>query len=122
VASFMDRSGQPSDRWDGGEGLGITGNETTHAGVLAGYDLDGQGNVVGLKLWEIYPGATRVRKRIYSIDDTKFGTGNARSYFSINDLDGEPLGKRDNPYYEFWLRARAIDHRLNCRAPTRATG
>lgn len=122
VASFMDRSGRPSDRWDGGEGLGITGNETTHAGVLAGYDLDSQRRVSGLKLWEIYPGATRVRKRIYPIDDHKFGTGNARAYFSINDLDGEPLGKRDNPYYAFWVHARSLEDGLDYRAPTRATG
>ncbi len=107
VASFLDRRGHPSDRWDGGEGLGITGNHTTHAGVLAGYLLDACGAVRGIKLWEIYPGATRVRRRIYPVDDSLFGTSNARAYHAIHDLDGAPLGRRDNPYYAHWLHTRA---------------
>lgn len=110
VASFMDRKGHPSDRWDGGEGLGITGNYTTHAGVLAGYQLDENRAVSGIKLWEIYPGATRVRKRLYAVDDSKFGTSNARAYYSINDLDGAPLGRQENPYYAYWVAARAFQY------------
>lgn len=106
VASFMDRRGRPSDRWDGGEGLGITGNHTTHSGVLAGYLLDAYGSVIGLKLWEIYPGAGRVRRRIYPVDDSRFGTANARAYHAIFDVDQVPLGGPDNPYYRRWLANR----------------
>ncbi|MFC6758543.1 hypothetical protein ACFQFQ_01925 [Sulfitobacter porphyrae] len=106
VASFMDRRGRPSDRWDGGEGLGITGNHTTHSGVLAGYLLDAYGSVIGLKLWEIYPGASRVRRRIYPVDDSRFGTANARAYHAVFDIDQAPLGGPDNPYYRLWLTKR----------------
>lgn len=110
VASFLDRKGHPSDQWDGGEGLGITGNETTHAGVLAGYLLDALGAVIGIKLWEIYPGAKRVRRRIYLVDDSKIGTANARAYHAIHDLDRAPLGRGDNPYFAQWVQTRAIQH------------
>ncbi|WP_136443539.1 hypothetical protein [Pacificoceanicola onchidii] len=97
VATFLDRKGRASDRWDGGEGLGISGNGTTHSGVLAGYLLDACGGVIGLKLWELYPGCGRVRRRIYPFDDTLFGTANGRNYCVILETDGRLLGGRDNP-------------------------
>ncbi|MGC1497523.1 MAG: hypothetical protein WA790_17100 [Sulfitobacter sp.] len=109
VATFMDRKGCPNDRWDGGDGLGIAGNFTTHAGVLAGYCLDRRGNVSGIKLYEIYPGAGRVRKRIYPVDDTQFGTSNARAYHAIFDLDLAPLGRKDNPYFQYWCEAQSAE-------------
>lgn len=105
VASFMKRDGTPSRYWDGREGLGIAGNNTTHSGVLAGYDLDARGAVIGLKLWEIYPGCGRVRRRIYPVDDSLFGTANARAYHAILDRDDTPLGGRDNPYLALWTLA-----------------
>ncbi len=40
VATFLDRNGKPSDLYDGG-GIGKRGNNTTHAGVVAGYTPDG---------------------------------------------------------------------------------
>lgn len=103
LATFMDRDGNPSDFWDGGAGLGITGNYTTHSGVLAGYVLDRGGKVNSLKIWEIYPGCGRVRRRIYPVDDSLFGTSNARSYHAIYDFDHVPLGGKDNPFFEQWL-------------------
>ena len=105
LATFMDRNGHPSDQWDGGQGLGISGNFTTHSGVLAGYVLDSAETVVGLKLWEIYPGAGRVRRQIYPVDDTLFGTANARAYHAILDRDHAPLGGADNPYFALWSEA-----------------
>lgn len=102
VASFMRRDGTPSRYWDGREGLGISGNNTTHSGVLAGYQLSADGTVTGLKLWEIYPGCGRVRRRIYPVDDSLFGTANARAYHAILDRDDTPLGGRDNPYFALW--------------------
>lgn len=102
VATFMGRKGQPSTHWDGAEGLGITGNQTTHSGVVAGYALDATGQITGLKLWEIYPGCQHVRRRIYPVDDTLFGTANARNYFGIMEPDGRPLGGRDNPCFKAW--------------------
>lgn len=113
VATFMGRRGQPSDLWDGGEGLGITGNNTTHAGVLAGYVLDGNGTVAALKLWELYPGCgMRTRRRIYPVDDTAFGTANARNYHAILEPSLLPLGGRDNPYFRLWLRSRDVEQKL----------
>ncbi|MGJ8616283.1 MAG: hypothetical protein ACSHWS_05540 [Sulfitobacter sp.] len=105
IATFMDRDGNPSDRWDGGQGLGCTGNNTTHSGVLAGYLVDAYGGVLGLKLWEIYPGAGRVRRRIYLTDDTLFGATNARAYHAILDIDRAPLGRAENPYFSHWIKA-----------------
>lgn len=119
VATFMDRRGKASDRWDGGEGLGITGNHTTHSGVLAGYLLDAYGSVIGLKLWEIYPGAGHVRRRIYPVDDSRFGTGNARAYHAIFDLDHTPLGDAANPYHPYWLANRQRHHGTTRCAVTR---
>lgn len=109
IASFMDRKGRPSDRWDGGQGLGLTGNFTTHSGVLAGYLLDAYGAVLGLKIWEIYPGAGRVRRRIYLVDDSQFGTANARAYHAIHDLDLAPLGRAENPYYAQWINTQRAE-------------
>ena len=106
VATFLGRKGQPSRYWDGREGLGITGNNTTHAGVLAGYQRTAGGVVTGLKLWELYPGCGGVRRKIYPIDDTLFGTANARSYFVIHDRGGRPLGGVDNPFFRIWQARR----------------
>lgn len=102
VASFMHRDGRPSDRWDGGEGLGISKNNTTHSGVLAGYLLDAHGAKIGLKMWELYPGCGRVRRRIILLDDERFGTKNARAFHAILEPDLTPLGGRDNPYLPIW--------------------
>ncbi|WGW02631.1 hypothetical protein [Tropicibacter oceani] len=107
VATFLTRQGAPSDRWDGGQGLGITGNFTTHSGVLAGYLLDAHGALIGIKIWELYPGCGRVRRRIYPLDDTRFGTANARNYHAIHDLDGAPLGGPDNPSFALWQQSLA---------------
>lgn len=97
LTTFLGRKGQPSDRWDGGEGLGITGNFTTHAGVLAGYLVDACGGVSGIKLWELFPGCGRVRRRIYPFDDAAFGTRNGRNYCVICEPDGSILGGSENP-------------------------
>ena len=114
VATFLDRDGRPAERWDGGKGLGIAGNQTTHSGVLAGYLLDACGGVLGLKLWEMYPNCgLRARRRIYLLDDDRFGSGNARNYHVICEPDGRPLGGRDNPWFEAW----AAQHSKRARAP-----
>lgn len=104
LASFLDRQGRPHPVYDGGEGLGIAGNQTTHAGVLAGYLTDPYGGILGIKIYEVYPGSRGVRRRIYPLDDGRFGTGNARNYHAILDRDLTPLGGAANPYMAVWRR------------------
>ncbi|KNG94690.1 hypothetical protein [Pseudaestuariivita atlantica] len=107
IGTFMHRDGRPADRWDGGEGLGAPGNDTTHSAVLAGYLMDAYGGVLGLKVWELYPGCgMRARRRIYPLDDSRFGSRNARNYHVICEPDGRPLGGRDNPVHAMWPAGR----------------
>ena len=76
VATFMNRDGSPSDRYDGGVGHGIRGNNTTHAGIIAGYTADG-----GMVLWEQYVGSGGPKQRTYYPSGT--GEQNASNYFTI---------------------------------------
>lgn len=83
VATFMDRAGNPSDLYDGGQGHGIRGNNTTHAGIVAGYTADG-----GMILWEQYAGSNGPHLRTYYPNGT--GEQNANNYFTIRT--GAPSG------------------------------
>ena len=88
VATFMNRDGSPSDRYDGGVGVGIRGNNTTHAGVVAGYTADG-----GMILWEQYVGSGGPKLRTYYPTGT--GEQNASNYFTIKT--GQPVGPGSYP-------------------------
>lgn len=107
LASFLDREGRPHPVYDGGVGLGKTGNQTTHAAVLAGYLVDAYGGILGIKVFEVYPGSNGVKRRIYPLDDSRFGTGNARNYNAILDHDLTPLGGTANPYWPIWQALNA---------------
>lgn len=95
VATFLNRNGTPSDRYDGGVGVGAPGNNTTHAAIVAGYDERGN-----LKLLEQWVGSGGPRLAIYRQGDPRGGEKDARNYFSINGVNGRPLGYR-NPLAKF---------------------
>ena len=93
IATFMDRSGRPSDRYDAG-GTGAPGNHTTHAAVFESYARDKDGRIVGMTVHEQYKGSGGPHRKTYGLGG--FGTRNAANYYSINDSSGRPLG-RANP-------------------------
>ena len=97
IATFMDRRGRPSDRYDGGQGVGARGNNTTHAAVFLGYAPD------GIRVAEQYAGSGGMHVHTYKYDDPRGGEKDARNYFSINDPTGNPLGPRNpmrNPKFQ----------------------
>ena len=87
VATFLNRDGSPSNLYDGGQGVGLPGNNTTHAGIVAGYTPEGD-----LKLWEQYGGSGGPHIAVYKAGDTRGGEKDANNYFSISGADGRPLG------------------------------
>lgn len=106
VASFLTRDGRTSRYYDAHEGVGISGNHTSHAAVVRDYIRAEDGRIEALRLFEIYPGSKGLRKRIYPVDDCLFGTRNARNFWAINDADGTPLGGLRNPYYRLLVSTR----------------
>ena len=108
LATFLDREGRPSPLYDAGIGLGKTGNRTTHAAVLAGYDLARGGTIRAIKVYEVYPGSGGVRRKLYPVDDSAFGTGNARNYHAILDHDLTPLGGAANPFFPIWQKTHPL--------------
>ncbi len=93
IATFMDRSGNPSTLYDAG-GTGAPGNHTTHAAVFMDYVRDGSGKITGIKVMEQYVGSGGAKEKVYPVGG--FGTSNAANYYSINDTRGAPLGP-NNP-------------------------
>lgn len=91
VATFLNRDGSPSDRYDGGAGVGAPGNNTTHAAIVAGYTPEGD-----LQLWEQYQGSGGPRLTTYKRGDARGGEKDANNYFSINGPNGQALGS-SNP-------------------------
>lgn len=90
IATFMDRQGNPSTMYDGGQGVGAPGNHTTHAAVFLDYQRDGAGKITGIRVMEQYKGSNGAHERTYPVGG--FGTNNAANYHSINDKSGAPLG------------------------------
>jgi hypothetical protein len=90
IATFMDRQGNPSTMYDGGQGVGAPGNHTTHAAVFLDYQRDGAGKITGIRVMEQYKGSGGAHERTYPVGG--FGTNNAANYHSINDKSGSPLG------------------------------
>lgn len=91
VATFMDRSGLPSNYYDGHQGVGAPGNNTTHAGIVAGYTKDG--NLILAEQWR---GSNGVHFTEYANGDQRGGEKDASNYFVINK-NGLPAGTND-PY------------------------
>lgn len=104
VATFMNRQGKASERYDAG-GTGSRGTQTTHAAVVAGYEKDKQGVVTGMQVWEQYAGSGGPRLKTYPVDSKKFGEKNASNYFAIEQegKNGEriALGGTNNPNQEY---------------------
>lgn len=92
IATFMDRAGRASNLYDGGQGVGAPGNNTTHAGVFLGYTSDG-----GMQVLEQYRGSGGPHVKTYYPGDRRGGEKDANNYFSINGPDGKPLGGANNP-------------------------
>lgn len=82
VATFMDRRGNPSERYDAG-GIGAPGNNTTHAGVFSGYERDRAGNITGMRMWEQYRGSGGPHLKFYPMDDRRGGAKSGSNYYSI---------------------------------------
>jgi hypothetical protein len=102
VATFMDRQGNDSDKYDAGQGTGISrskngGLGTTHAAVVAGYEKDANGKVTGMQVWEQWNGSGGPRLKTYPVDPTKPGADNAGNFYAVNDSKGNPLGGANNP-------------------------
>ena len=89
VATFLDRAGRPSSLYDGGQGVGAPGNNTTHAAVLMGYTDK------GILVSEQYRGSGGPHVHEYLWNDPRGGEKAAENYFSINNLAGKPAGDRN---------------------------
>lgn len=96
VATFMDRGGRPSDRYDAG-GTGAPGNHTTHAAVFESYARDRGGKIAGMNVWEQYAGSGGPHRKFYPAEGG-FGTRSASNYHAILDQNRRPLG-RGNPMH-----------------------
>lgn len=112
IATFMDRSGNPSQLYDGGQGVGKPGNHTTHAGIFLGYERDGSGKITGIKVMEQYTGSGGAREKTYPIGGS--GTSNGANYYSVNDTQGRPVGEH-NPMLQ--AQTQVVD----TSAPPRTT-
>ena len=97
ISTFMDRKGNPSELYDGGQGVGAPGNNTTHAAVFAGYERNEKGDITGIKVYEQYAGSKGIQQRTYSVEDERGGEKAGKNYYSINDPKGNPLGGDKNP-------------------------
>jgi hypothetical protein len=91
IATFLDRSGKPSQLYDGGQGVGAPGNNTTHAAVFLGYTKD------GILVSEQYVGSGGPHVKEYKFGDSRSGEKDAANYNAINDLSGLPAGSH-NPF------------------------
>ncbi|WP_299329718.1 hypothetical protein [Parasphingopyxis sp.] len=100
IATFMDREGRDSDYYDGAVGIGAPGNMTSHAAVLIGYVSGALGVPDGILVLDQHALLPGMRRMVYPIDDTLFGTASANNYYAINGLDDRPLGGLANPYWK----------------------
>lgn len=91
IATFMDRAGNPSSRYDAG-GIGKSGAHTTHAAVFLDYVRVG-GKITGIRVMEQYSTSGGAKEKVYPIGG--FGTNNGANYYSINNAQGEPLGQHN---------------------------
>lgn len=96
VATFLDRQGRPSDRYDGGVGVGKPGNHTTHAAIFESYARDEAGRITGINVWEQFKGSHGPHRRTYPVGGG-FGTRDAKNYRAIMHREGGYLGGSRNP-------------------------
>lgn len=108
VATFMNRKGGASDRYDAG-GTGSPGTMTTHAATVAGYVKDKDGKITGMQVWEQYTGSGGPRLKTYPAGQG-FGEKNASNYHAVEQED--KTGKRvalgkSNPYQQYLEKQQA---------------
>ena len=109
VATFMDRKGGASERYDAG-GTGSPGTGTTHAATVAGYIKDKDGKITGMQVWEQYTGSGGPRLKTYPAGQG-FGEKNASNYHAIEQegKDGQrtALGGKNNKYQAYLEKQQA---------------
>jgi hypothetical protein len=109
VATFMNRQGGASERYDAG-GTGSPGTGTTHAATVAGYVKDKDGKITGMQVWEQYTGSGGPRLKTYPAGQG-FGEHNASNYHAIEQegKDGQriALGGKNNKYQDYLEKQRA---------------
>lgn len=110
VATFLDRNGKPSTRYDGGVGNGISGNNTTHAAVFDSYATDQNGKRTGINVWEQYDGSGGAHMKTYNFGDRRGGTKAGENYYSVNSASNNnaPLGGEKNPMASRATAAAAV--------------
>ena len=86
IATFLDSSGRPSDRYAGG-GSGTRGAHRDHAAVFLGYTTDASGRRVGMRVAEQYLGSHGIHTREYRFGEG-WGEGNASNYSKVEGLGG----------------------------------
>lgn len=89
VATFLDRSGQTTDRYAGG-GSGTPGAGLDHAAVFERYTTDESGRRVGMEVAEQYTGSGGVHSREYRFGEG-YGEHNGSNYYAVRTESG-PLG------------------------------
>jgi hypothetical protein len=109
VATFLDRSGNQSELYDGGQGVGAPGNNTTHTAILSGTDK------TGIWVTEQYTGSGGPQLHHYLYGDSRGGEKDALNYHAIVDSQGVPMGT-NNPYREQFLRHRDLMDPFDPRA------
>ncbi|MER2252929.1 phage tail tape measure protein [Methylorubrum podarium] len=95
IATFLNRDGSTSHRYDGG-GTGVRGNNTTHAGVFNKYLKDKIGRIVGMEVVEQFKGSNGPRLKNYMFGQGS-GARNGSNYNAILGSDGQLLGGSRNP-------------------------
>jgi len=107
VATFMNRQGGASERYDAG-GTGSPGTMTTHAATVAGYVKDKDGKITGMQVWEQYTGSGGPRLKTYPAGQG-FGEKNASNYHAIEQegKDGQRVALgTNNPYQQYLEKQR----------------
>jgi hypothetical protein len=108
ISTFMDRQGRPSLFYDGGQGVGAPGNNTTHMGIVAGYGTDPDTGKKGILIIEQF--VTRNGQHVppharwLDYGDPRGGEHDAANYYVPLDKDNLPIGEND-PYRKAVLDA-----------------
>ncbi|WP_321344951.1 hypothetical protein [Breoghania sp.] len=98
IATFLDREGRDSHLYDGGVGVGAPGNMTSHAAVLIDYLCAENGQPDAILVFDQHALLDGIRRMIYPVDASLFGTANAANYHAIVDANMRPLGGMANPF------------------------
>ncbi|WP_319529856.1 hypothetical protein [uncultured Cohaesibacter sp.] len=109
IATFLNREGEDSHLYDGGVGVGIPGNMTSHAAVLIGYVEASGDDPDGILVFDQHGLLDGFRRMIYPVDHSLFGTSNAANYYVIVDEDNLPIGGQSNPCWQHVVSSDKAD-------------